>query len=292
MGSDPATLECVVNVSEGRDESVLREIAASCADVLLDLHRDPWHHRSVMTLGGPAPAVEAAARALAASAVALLDLGPHRGAHPRFGVIDVVPFVPLGAPAGRVPADLHAAVRARDRFAAWAGRELSLPCFLYGPLPGGSARSLPDIRRRAFVTMWPDSGPRHPHPTAGAAAVGARGLLVAYNLWVDGAGVDVARGVARAIRGERVRALGFDLDGAAQVSCNLVDPDDVGPAQVFDQVAAMLRAAGARIERAELVGLIPASVLARTPRHRWPELDIGPDLTIEARLGDPSLRTR
>jgi len=245
-----------------------------------------------MTLGGPAPAVEAAARTLAVSAVALLDLGPHRGIHPRFGVIDVVPFVPLPAPATGGAADLDRAVRARDRFAGWAGRELSLPCFLYGPIPGRPGRSLPDVRRHAFVTMRPDSGPRRPHPTAGATAVGARGPLVAYNLWIAGADIAVAREVARAVRGERVRALAFDLDGAAQVSCNLIDPAAFGPAQVFDDVATRLRAVGGWIERAELVGLIPDAVLARTPSHRWPELNIGPAVTIEARLIDSSLRTR
>ena len=290
--ADPALLECVVNVSEGRDEGVLASLAASCGDVLLHLHRDHWHHRSVLTLGGPAPAVEAAARALTVSAVGRIDLGPHRGAHPRLGVVDVVPFVPLPAPAAGTPADLRRAVQARDAFADWAGRELALPCFLYGPLAGRAERSLPEVRRRAFVTLPPDSGPGEPHPTAGATAVGARGLLVAYNLWVAGVDLATAREVARAIRGGRVRALGLALGDAVQVSCNLVDPLTFGPAEAFDEVAARLHSLGGEIERAELVGLIPDAVLAGTPRSRWAELDIGPTVTVEARLGDPSLRTR
>ena len=88
-------LECVVNVSEGRDEVLLGKLVEQIDNVLLDLHRDPSHHRCVITLGGRDTDVEAAARSLTRRAVDLLDLGAHRGAHPRFGVVDVVPFVPL-----------------------------------------------------------------------------------------------------------------------------------------------------------------------------------------------------
>ncbi len=87
-------IECVVNVSEGRDPVVLGELAASAAAALLDLHSDPDHHRSVFTLAGAVDDVTSAVRALAAVSVARLDLGAHQGAHPRLGVLDVVPFVP------------------------------------------------------------------------------------------------------------------------------------------------------------------------------------------------------
>jgi len=225
------------------------------------------------------------------------------GAHPRFGVVDVVPFVPLDTdagdhdrPAGSPPAAptgdrLDAAIAARDAFAVWASETLGLPCFLYGPLAGGTGRSLPDVRRRAFRSLPPDFGPPAPHPTAGAAAVGARRPLVAYNLWLDGADAAVARTVASGLRSPQVRALGFDLAAGVQVSCNLLDPTSVGPAEVYDAVEALLRTAGPGgrhggvIGRAELVGLVPAPVLERVPARRWAQLDLGPDRTIEARLG-------
>ncbi len=247
----------------------------------------------MLTLGGSADEVQEAARSLARVAVATLDLSGHVGAHPRFGVLDVVPFVPVGSP------DLDPAARARDAFATWAGRTLGLPCFLYGPLADGGTRSLPEVRRGAFKTFGPDTGPPTPHPTAGASAVGARRLLVAYNLWLAGADVGVARGVAAALRGPAVRALGFDLEHGVQVSCNLIDPVSVGPADVYDRVSALLGRAGtsalpgardAVIERTELVGLLPAAVLAKTPRDRWAELDLAPDRTIEARLAEPPAR--
>jgi glutamate formiminotransferase len=261
-------LECVVNVSEGRRPEVIDAIGAAAGAALLDVHSDPSHHRSVLTVAGPD--VEEAARAVAREAVARIDLRAHDGVHPRLGAVDVVPFVPL---------DGDDAVGARDRFARWAADDLGLPCFLYG-----DERSLPEVRRRAFVGLSPDVGPATPHPTAGAVAVGARPVLVAYNLWLVSADVATARAVARSLRGEHVRALGLDVGGQAQVSCNLIAPLVVGPDAVYDAVAATTEVA-----RAELVGLVPRAVVEAIPRHRWAELDLGSSRTIEARLEQAGL---
>ena len=285
-------LECVANVSEGRAVDVLDRLAAACGDVLVDLHRDPGHHRAVLTLAGAGPEVEEGVRALAVATVERLDLSGHEGSHPRLGVLDVVPFVPIEAPRqGRPfgpPADLGRAVMARDRFCAWAGRTLGLPCFRYGPLPEGGERSLPAVRREAFRALAPDTGPPEPHPTAGACAVGARGFLVAYNLWLadrpEAGALAVARSVAAAVRGPAVRALGLDVEGRAQVSCNLVDPFSVGPAEVYDQVSELAAAAGGAIESAELVGLVPAAVLDAVPPDRWEPLGLSRSATLEERL--------
>ncbi|MDP9403913.1 MAG: glutamate formiminotransferase [Actinomycetota bacterium] len=265
-------LECVVNVSEGRDAAVIDALGGAAGPQLLDVHRDPEHHRSVLTLAGAG--VEEAARRLAAEAVAAIDVRSHVGAHPRIGAVDVVPFVPLAG------ASLSDAVGARDRFAAWAGAELGVPCFLYGP-----ARSLPEVRRLAFAGLAPDAGPDRPHPTAGAIAVGARPPLVAYNLWLaPGAGLERAREVARAVRSSTVRALGLQVGPAVQVSCNLLDPLAFGPEEAYAAVAAL-----APVARAELVGLMPAAVLSAIPGERWSELDLDRSRTIEARLRQAGL---
>jgi glutamate formiminotransferase / 5-formyltetrahydrofolate cyclo-ligase len=275
--------ECVVNISEGRDVDLIREIADQAGTTLLDVHSDPEHHRTVLTLGGEADHLEAAVRSVAESAVQRIDLRAHDGAHPRFGAVDVVPFVPLG-PAGR----LDAAVEARNRFAAWAGVTLELPCFLYGP-----ERSLPEVRREAFQTLDPDTGPSIPHPTAGATAVGARPLLVAYNIWITvsegsetdpAAALGLARGIASSIRSPALRSLGLAVGTGAQVSCNLIDPHSVSLAVLFDTVSHLAEEAGGRVERAELVGLVPAELLSSVPSYRWAELDLSQDRTIEARL--------
>lgn len=265
-------LECVVNVSEGRDRTVIAALQTAAGPPLLDAHTDADHHRSVFTLAGPG--VEEAVRRLAAATVAAVDLSTHHGAHPRMGAVDVVPFVPL---AGTVLAD---AVDARDRFAAWAGAELDVPCFVYGP-----ERTLPEVRRLAFAGLSPATGPDRAHPTAGAMAVGARPILVAYNLWLTGdVDLERAREVARSLRSPAVRALGLQVGVAVQVSCNLVDPLAFGPDAAYDAVVAQ-----APVARAELVGLVPADVLAAVPARRWPELDLDASRTIEARLRQAGL---
>jgi glutamate formiminotransferase len=270
--------ECVVNISEGRDDSVVAAIGSVAGQTLLDVHSDPDHHRSVLTLGGPAPDVVTASSAVVREACALIDMRIHHGAHPRLGAADVVPFVALDG-------ELDEAVSLRDDFARWAGQNLQLPCFLYGP-----ERSLPAVRRQAFQSLDPDTGPPSPHPTAGASAVGARPVLVAYNVWVTGpdngerSALALARLAARTVRGPALRSLGLPVGSGAQVSCNLVDPSAVGPAQAYDMIARAVTQLGGSVVRAELVGLVPAHVLAAIPVQRHRELDVSQDRTIEARL--------
>lgn len=271
-------LECVVNVSEGQRAEVVAEIAGAAGPTVLDVHRDEHHNRAVITLAGAAGPVADAVRRLAVATVDRLDLGSHEGVHPRIGVLDVVPWVALcGWPV--TPGPWQLAVDARDAFARWAGDVLELPCFVFG-----TERSLPDIRREAWKTLVPATGPPFPHPTAGAAAVGARPVLVAYNLWLAGADLDLARRLAAGLRGPAVRALGLQVGDAVQVSCNLIDPESVGPAAVFDAVATR-----SGVDRAELVGLVPARVLDAIPEHRWRELDLDRSRTIEARLEQTGL---
>jgi glutamate formiminotransferase len=279
-------VECVVNVSEGRDDDLLGQVAAAAGPVLLHLHRDPDHNRSVLTLVGPAETVVEGARSLADSTVALLDLREHAGAHPRMGVLDVVPFVPyeLGA---LPPEDLSAAVILRDEFARYLGTELGVPSFLYGPLTDGGARTLPEVRRHAFGAseaggLMPDYGPAVPDPRTGATAVGARPVLVAYNVWVSS--VEVARRVAPLVRRPEVRALGLAVGARAQVSCNLVDPARYGPSVLYDAVAALVAQAGGTVHGGELVGLLPEAVLTAVPATRWRELGLSEEVTVESRL--------
>jgi glutamate formiminotransferase len=242
-------------------------LVLAAAGALLDVHTDAYHHRSVLTVAGPD--VEPAARRVAATAVEHIDLRTHDGAHPRFGAVDVVPFVPLfGAP-------MEDALAARQVFVTWASEVMDLPCLAYGP----DTVSLPELRRQATSVQG--------HPTAGVCAVGARPVLVAYNLWLADGDVAVARAVAAELRSASVRALGFALGDQAQVSLNLVAPDAFGPAAAFDAVASRTAVA-----RAELVGLVPASVLAAIPAERWESLDLDPSRTIETRLHEAGLNEK
>ena len=256
-------LECVINISEGRDRAAIAAIGAAAGGGLLDGHTDPHHHPSVLSVVG-----EDEARAVARAAVERLDLRSHQGVHPRIGVVDVVPFVALE---GTTEAE---ALAGRDRFSAWAAAELGVPCFRYGP-----ERTLPSIRREAFAGLAPDTGPGMPHPTAGAMAVGARPVLVAYNVWLARPDLALARQVAGELRAPGVRTLGLQVGDRVQVSANLIDPERVGPAAFTDAVASRAEVAGC-----ELVGLLPRSVLLAVDPARWDELDLAEDRTIEARV--------
>lgn len=250
-------LVSALNISEGRPGAVLDRIVAAAGPALLDVHRDEHHHRSVLTVAG-----EDAVRAVAAAAVAAIDLRRHTGVHPRLGSIDVVPFVPYG------DSTMADAERARDAFVAWAAAQLALPALVYAE----AGPTLPEVRRRARFLLLP-------HPTAGAVAVGARGPLVAFNVWLAEPDLALARRVATAVRGPGIRALGLPVGDRVQVSMNLVDPSRIGPATAFDAVAALAPVAGA-----ELVGLVPEAVLAAVRRERWAELDLDATKSVEARL--------
>jgi glutamate formiminotransferase len=280
-------LACVVNVSEGRDVGLLRRLADRAGTPLLDVHRDADHNRSVFTLAGTGDEVERSARLLATGVVAEVDLRRHQGAHPRLGALDVVPWVHLVPDAdGRLrDGSIAVAMAARDRFARWAATALRLPCFSYGPATGGGpTRTLPELRAGAWNPLSPDLGPNRPHPSAGAVCVGARPVLIAYNLWLAGPDLALARRIAAEIRSPEVRALGLQIGDAVQVSCNLIAPWRVGPGAAFDGVASR-----AEVQRAELVGLLPLGVLDGIPSSRWSLLDVDPSRTIEARLEQAGL---
>lgn len=256
-------LECVVNVSEGANSAVLHALREATQNDLLDVHSDAHHNRSVFTLLG-----EEAPRALTRVAVERLSIATHHGVHPRLGVVDVVPFVPLHG------SSMDDALAARQRFAQWAADELDLPSFLYGP-----ERSLPSVRKNAWATLFPDVGPREPHSTAGAVCVGAREPLIAYNVWLHGVSLEDTKRIASRVRTEHIRTLGLQVGEFTQVSMNLVAPHIAHPADAVDSIAQFTP-----IHHCELVGLISEDVLTVIPQNRWEALDLSEDRTIEWRL--------
>jgi glutamate formiminotransferase len=259
---------------------VLDALRVAAGDALLDTHVDADHHRCVLTMAAAGSTFAARSLLLARVALELIDLRTHQGAHPRLGALDVVPFAPLRG------SSLDAAIATRDAVVDGLG-SLGIPAFRFGPLADGTSRSLPELRRRAFVDLLPDAGPPGPHPTAGATAVGARLPLVAWNAWVQGASLGETRRIAAAVRSEHVRALGLQVRGATQVSCNLVDPLVATPLDVYAQIEALLPA-GAHVVRCELVGLVPSGVLDAVAESWWARLDLSEDRAVEraaARIG-------
>ncbi|HXL41028.1 MAG TPA: glutamate formiminotransferase, partial [Actinomycetota bacterium] len=235
---------------------------------VLDVHTDPDHNRSVLTLAGRAGALVDGVVAAASMAVQTIHLPTHEGVHPRFGAIDVIPFVPVGTDPGGMATAVSAAREAARRIAD----EVGIPCFLYEE--AGCGRSLPEVRRRAFADLAPDFGGPGPHPVAGAVAVGAREPLVAYNVDLDTADLELARRIAASVR-ERdgglphVRALGLPLPsrGIVQVSTNLLRPTVTTIGDVFEAVAGLAAAAGVGVEGSEIVGLTPRAALPASTTH-------------------------
>jgi glutamate formiminotransferase len=269
--------ECVINIAEGSDDEHLRSLTNAAGASLRDRHSDAIHNRSVFTLINDAESLATDVRALVACAFDRLTLATHTGVHPRFGVVDVVPFVALS------DEGTETAQRLRDATATWIAATYEVPCFFYGPSADG-LRTLPEVRRRAFVDLAPDVGPMQAHPRYGASALGNRPILLAWNMWLEGTPLDETRRLAASVRQHftAVRTLGFDLGGEyTQVSCNIIDVTATGPDEVYDFVVERL--SHGRVVRCELVGLAPQSVLDRTPTERWLTLGLSRDATIEAR---------
>ena len=288
-------VECVPNVSEGRDQDTLDALAAAAAaragSWLLDHTADIDHGRAVYTLAGHDGPVMDAVEAMVEVAVERIDMRRHRGRHPRIGAVDVIPFVPLD---GITLAECVASSRS---FAARIAQRFSLPVYLYG---GGATRprSLAELRRPGFEGLAramaapdgkPDFGPARPHPTAGATAVGVRPFLVAFNVQLATTDADVARRMAVAMR-ERdgglaaVQAIGISLPsmGCVQLSMNLVDHHRTPLWRVWDEALRLSTREGVDVIDSELIGLVPAAALLAVADH----IGSDPSAAMELRLRD------
>ena len=291
-------LECVPNVSEGRDPAIIQAIARAVRGVpgvhLADVHSDPDHHRSVFTFLGAPEAVERAALALAEAALTRIDMRTRRGVHPRLGAVDVVPFAPLGeTPMAEV-------VSIARRFGRTIAEQFGLPVYFYGDAATRpERRELPEIRRGEYEGLpakladpaWaPDAGPAAFNSQSGAIAVGARRLLIAFNVWLDGDDLTVARAIARAVRQSSgglpgVQAIGVRLPrgGAVQVAINLTDYRQTPLTKLLAAVRREADARGARIGREELVGLLPRDALGGAEPESL-GLDLKAEQFLEAHL--------
>lgn len=291
-------LECVPNVSEGRDASVIRRLADAVergGARLIDVHSDVDHHRSVFTIIGGGDDVERSVLALARAAVELVDLTKHRGVHPRIGAIDVIPFVPLRG------ASMRDAVAAAHRLGLAFASETDVPVFFYGEAARQRDRcELPVLRQGGFERLaerlcapgWrPDAGPAVPHPTAGATVVGARGPLIAFNAVLDTDDMPAANAISRAIRQSSgglpaVRAMGVLLAsrGLAQVSMNLLDFRRTSPRMISERIEAEARRLGRAVREYELVGCAPAEAFTGWPETLAPLAGLKPTRLLDSAL--------
>jgi glutamate formiminotransferase / formiminotetrahydrofolate cyclodeaminase len=269
--------ECVPNFSEGRDPQKVARIADAARDLpgvtVLDVESNADHHRSVITLYGEGdPLLEAVLRMMRV-ATETIDLTHHHGEHPRMGATDVVPFVPLGG------STMPEAVRLAERLGERVARELAIPVYLYANAARRPERAdLAHVRAGQFEGIRdsiasdparaPDFGSPRVHPTAGAVAIGARPVLIAYNVYLSTPDVSIAKRIAKTVR-ERdgglpsVKALGFEIKerGLVQVSMNLTDYRITSIPRAFDAVAREAEKSGVGVEESEIVGLVPEDAL-------------------------------
>lgn len=294
-------VEVVPNFSEGRRKEVVDEIVNAILSVsgthLLDMEMDPDHNRSVITfVAPPENAVEAAFQGVK-RASELIDLNKHEGQHPRIGATDVIPFVPLKN------VSMDECIALAEELGKRIADELNIPVYLYEEAARVPERkNLANIRKGEFEGLReaiktdpsrkPDFGPSELHPTAGATVVGARKILIAYNVNLGTSDLKIAKKIARKVRAKGgglafVKALGFELKerGIVQVSMNLVDYEKTPIFSAFENVKMYAERFGVPVIGSEIVGLVPQKALVQVADFYLRLENFKDDQIIEARLG-------
>ena len=283
-------LECVPNFSEGRDTTVVLAIANTIAQtpgvLMLGWEADADHNRSVMTFAGtPDAVVEAAVRG-AGKAAELIDLSAHQGVHPRVGAADVIPFVPLDG------SSMEEAVASAHRAGEEIWRRFGVPVYFYEQAARRPERKrLERVRRKEFDGAPPDVGSIAAHPTAGASVVGARGLLVAYNVDLATRDAAVAQAIAKKIRASsggfpHVKAMGIYLASrnCAQVSMNLTNFAETPLNRVYDTIAALACEHGSEAVAGEIIGFIPRRAYEMAPEFFRHAANFSESRILETRI--------
>ena len=294
-------VECVPNFSEGRRKEVIDSIVAEAKSrnvKVLDIESDADHNRSVLTFVGEPAAVKEAALAVSAKAIELIDLNKHKGQHPRMGAVDVIPFVPI------TEVSMVECVQLSKEFANEFASRFNVPVFLYEEAATRlDRRNLADVRKGEFEGLRdeigknpdkrPDFGPNAIHPTAGATAIGARPILIAYNVDLATSNLDVAKKIAKQVRGRdgglsAVKALGFDLKdrGIVQVSMNMVDYKASQLFKAFELIKTIADQQGVGVLESEIVGLVPMEALTDAAEFYLRLRGFNKNQIIERRLGE------
>jgi glutamate formiminotransferase len=291
-------LECVPNISEGRDlskvEKLIEAVRSAPGVALLDYSSDEDHNRSVVTYVGEPEAVFQATLALCLRAFELIDMSLHKGAHPRMGAVDVIPFIPLREVSNKE------AVELAHRLGRRLGEE-GVPVYYYEEAASSpERRNLADVRRGEYEGLaqklatpegQPDAGPNKFNPGAGAVIVGVRFPLVAFNVNLATTDLEVAKRIADAVRHVRggyraVKAMGVALEekGQVQVSMNLVNYQQTPIHRVVETVRFEAARHGVAVAGCELIGLAPLAAFEESLRHYLQIHDFSLDQIIETRL--------
>lgn len=291
-------VECVPNFSEGQDLKVVNAIfdaAKSAGPVkVFELEYNASHNRMLFTIVGDPEGVANSAFAAIKKATELIDMEKHKGEHPRIGASDVVPFIPVSGVSMEECAELAVGLGRK------VGEELKIPVYLYeAAATRESNRNLADVRSGEYEGLKeeieknkekkPDFGPSKFHPTAGAVVIGARKYLVAYNVNLDSGDVQVAKDIAKKVREKggglpAVKALGFMVDGYAQVSMNLVDYEETNFDEAYRAIEKEARKMGVAIKNSEIYGMIPLESLVDAVKSTFKADSFKSDQILEKRL--------
>ena len=265
---------------------------------VLDVESDANHNRSVLTFVGEPDDVKDAGLAISAKAIELIDLNKHRGEHPRMGAVDVIPFIPIS------DVTMEECVQLARDFAKEFASRLRVPVYLYEAAATRPERkNLADVRKGEFEGLreqigknpdkTPDFGPNKIHPTAGATAIGARQILIAYNVNLATANLDVAKKIAKQVRGKdgglsAVKALGFELKdrGIVQVSMNMVDYKASQLFKAFELVRTLAEEQGIQVVESEIVGLVPQEALIDSAQFYLRLHSFKKDQVLERKLAE------
>jgi glutamate formiminotransferase/formiminotetrahydrofolate cyclodeaminase len=279
---------CVPNFSEGTDTAAIEAICQAVQSTgvrIVSVEPDADYNRTVLTfVAEPELACEGAFAAIQASAEHI-DMRNHKGGHPRMGACDVTPFVPVAGVTLDQCAELARTVGRR------VGQELNLPVYLYGAAGAPGKQDLAVVRKGQYEGLakkivdpnWkPDFGPAEFNPKFGAALVGARPFLIAYNVNLASDDLDAANQIAK-----RVRTSGQIIDGVrvpgsllavkglgvllkekniVQVSMNLVDYKITNMNDAYDEVVTIAQELGQIVTGSEICGIVPMDALAKAGR--------------------------
>jgi glutamate formiminotransferase len=291
-------IECVPNFSEGADKKVMNAIFDAAKEIegvkVFELEFNASHNRMLFTIIGPPDAVSASAFVSIKKATELIDMTKHQGEHPRIGATDVVPFVPVTG------VTMEECVKISDDLGKKVAEELGIPVYMYEESAKRDAmRNLADVRKGQYEGLKeeievnpdraPDYGPKKMHSTAGAVVIGARKYLVAYNVNLDTPDVEIAKKISLKIREKDgglpgVKALGFEVDGLAQVSMNLVDFEKTNFDEAYRAVEKEAEALGIKIKNSEIYGMIPLDSIVRAVKTTFKADNFKSDQILEKKL--------
>lgn len=286
-------VECVPNFSEGKDLKIINAIFDAAKTIksvkVFELESNKDHNRCLFTIVGEPDDVLASVFESIKVATKLIDMEKHVGEHPRIGATDVVPFVPVSG------VSMEECVELAKKLGKKVGEELGIPVFLYEEAATKPEnRNLADVRKGEYEGLkvkmnQPDFGPSKTHLTAGAIVIGVRKYLVAFNVNLDTHDIEIAKKIAGIIREKNgglpgVKALGFEVDGLAQVSMNLVDYEKTNFDEAYRAVESEAEKLGVRIKSSEIYGMIPLESLVRAVKSAFKADNFKSDQILEKRL--------